>query len=932
MIYRLISLIVVLSFLAISFSQEIVETGFLRNRVGLPLTKVVQMDFRIYQQSMGGASVWDSGPVSVSVNEGLYTVSLGRNPQPPITEATFSTSTNYYMEYVVEGETFQSRDLIAHQARAILADKSLNSDNSNTANIALLVDWSSIANKPLALSINNQIYISTSNYALTSNIAISMNAKGLMGVISISSNGMIDVLGQIHATNLTIDGVVTANAFVGNGSKITLLNWDNIYNIPTIVTMGMLLNTANMALTSNIAISMNAMGLMGAISVSTNGNVGAGTNTPSTKLEVVGVVSASAIFVNGTVIANNFVGNGMTITSLNWMNLSNMPIVVTDGMMVNTANLSLTSNIATSMNAKGLMGAISVLSNGNVGINRINPLYALDVSGQIHATSVTIDGVVSASAFVGNGSNITSLNWLNIQNMPTIVTTGMTINTATLSLTSNIAISMNARGLQGAISVSTNGNVGINQVNPLYELDVNGQIHATSVTVDGVVSASAFAGNGATITSLKWENISNPPSVVTAGMMVNTANLSLTSNIAISMNAKGLMGAIFVSSNGNIGIGTTNPLYPLDVNGQIHATSVTVDGIVSASAFVGDGAKIVSLNWSNIANMPSIVTTGMVVNTANLSLTSNIAISMNAKGLMGAIFVSSNGNIGFGTTNPLYPLDVNGQIHATSLTVDGVVSANRFVGNGAAITSLKWENISNPPNVVTTGMIIDYANSSNYAITSNVAITAMGMNASGLQGSISVSTNGNVGIGTINPLYPLDVNGTIHGTSLTVDGVVSANSFIGDGSLLTGIIVSNILTNNYTGNVSLNGVISANGIVGNGSGIYGLKRYYVFDLLQPLAVMVTASLANVVETGYVTMIRIYTKDGSSASLQLNVESSSTILGSYTNLATISLSSQSNLDTYVSGQKVNGNDYLRINMTSVTTTGVDIAILVEVTKM
>ena len=165
-----------------------------------------------------------------------------------------------------------------------------------------------------------------------------------------------------------------------------------------------------------------------------------------------------------------------------------------------------------------------------------------------------------------------------------------------------------------------------------------------------------------------------------------------------------------------------------------------------------------------------------------------------------------------------------------------------------------------------------------------------------------------------------------------MDGVVSANSFIGDGSLLTGIIVSNILTNNYTGNVSLNGVISANGIVGNGSGIYGLKRYYVFDLLQPLAVMVTASLANVVETGYVTMIRIYTKDGSSASLQLNVESSSTILGSYTNLATISLSSQSNLDTYVSGQKVNGNDYLRINMTSVTTTGVDIAILVEVTKM
>ncbi len=398
-IYR--TLLIVFFFLSSTYAYELIETGFLRNNVGQPLSIAVPMEFRIYGQPVGGIPLWDSGVITVTVNDGLYTVPLGRAPQQTIDETIISSNSNYYMEYIVDGDLFQSRELIAHQAQAILADKSISAIQAQHA--------------------------LTSDFAITASTLASLN--------------------------------------------ISQFNNDAGY------------------------------------------------------ISSVGVVSASLT--------------------------------------------SMTSNMAISMNALGLMGGINVSSNGNVGMGTINPIYPLDVSGQIHAMSVTVDGVVSASAFVGDGASITSLNWANISNLPTIFSAGMIVNTANLSLTSNISISMNAKGLMGAIFVSSNGNVGMGTTDPAYLLDVSGQIHATSVTVDGVVSASAFSGNGANITSLQWANIQNVPSTVTTEIMVNTANLSLTSNIAISMNASGLMGNIALENNTIHLSGDVNVSGNLQVSGKV---------------------------------------------------------------------------------------------------------------------------------------------------------------------------------------------------------------------------------------------------------------------------------------------------------------------------------------------------------------------------
>jgi hypothetical protein len=60
---------------------------------------------------------------------------------------------------------------------------------------------------------------------------------------------------------------------------------------------------------------------------------------------------------------------------------------------------------------------------------------------------------------------------------------------------------------------------------------------------------------------------------------------------------------------------------------------------------------------------------------------------------------------------------------------------------------------------------------------------------------IRIDSSGNVGIGTSSPAQKLDVNGTIKSSAMVVSGAVTAASFSGDGSGLTGI-------SSWTGNMS----------------------------------------------------------------------------------------------------------------------------------
>ncbi|MFA6285845.1 MAG: hypothetical protein WC661_00570 [Opitutaceae bacterium] len=335
--------------------------------------------------------------------------------------------------------------------------------------------------------------------------------------------------------------------------------------------------------------------------------------------------------------------------------------------------------------------------------------------------------------------------------------------------------------------IDGNGNVGIGTASPMSRLHLT-SVNQTALTIESTNVSSSDTRLIFKSAARTWQ-IGNDIGVVNSGRF---SIWDLT----------GSADRFTITSSGNVGIGTTAPAAKLDVNGGINFASGNVVGAAnlnvstdtSQAYYYGlsrnsqftarfNGMKV--YNVANVANIPASRIGFFTDNTGYTASTEWMTIN-------------ELGNVGVGTTTPTVKLDVvgNAKISGT-LTVNGApvipatggsftggvtiandntVSGGLTVGSGTAADGANLRLLSNSSS--------PQWNVDNYSGTMRF-FTESAPNV-GAVVKATLTSGGNLGIGTSTPAERLDVAGNLKVTNTSGQTTtINGNTITGSAAGLT---------------------------------------------------------------------------------------------------------------------------------------------------
>jgi hypothetical protein len=712
---------------------------------------------------------------------GLHT---GSNPATTVSGYTNVTS--------VSGEWIQ----IQANTPVVLSNYYLHSSDANGVGSGMPKTWWILGSNdgtnwnPIHYCAASAPYINASNGTYASSSSISFWTGGV--AFGPQTSTLTNTNYGYHYNSFTYFRMVVSSTF-GGTNLVDIGRWVLNFNKPS---------TAALYMDPTIVNQMNITG-----GLATTGNVGIGTSNPTYKLDVTGTARfTSDVSING----NLLIKGGLTVEQM--QNKTIINTTTSNYQLIVTEDISLNGRLFVSGNVYAgppLLAGVSIgqgstysanaqhLFVGNTSPGQTNPIMAILNN---YVTSATALNDPTPMLYLGRGGTSSGSYQASVNfNLSRYVNSGLTASTRL-----DIALGNGNTAIPdtNVMTLQSNGFVGIGTTAPPSRLTIRNNY------TDGSGGGLCINSDDPNIYRLYLSSYVQAANQV--GYQFQVANQSTTST------------SLAIGYNGAVGIGTTAPQYALDVTGTARFTNgfTILPGATAStytSSYLNDNMLFIRADGNHG------LCYGANNNTKNTGIDGPFLFGF-AGGVLGTTYGGNksaltwlnSGNVGIGTTNPLFTLDVSGKARFTSdVSMGGNVYAgpplaqgganqpgtsnlnafHSFVGNtvtgssSSPIMAIYNNNatsatVLNDPTPIlalrrggTSSVNWDAAasfNLSRYANTGSNSNTrldiALGNTSNSAYADTNIMTlhgNGNVGIRTIAPATTLDVNGALSSSTTT---------------------------------------------------------------------------------------------------------------------------------------------------------------------